>query len=509
MRTAKKINNNPAQQHVENFMAASNAYAKQQIEKGQKAEYLSAANAKEAYKKMIRAVVAFANPSSEKHNLAFNSLKKEVNGNMEVMNSLENMGSEYITAIQRLAETARSRGETMEMAVESAFNSLAGNPIFDHFGNLNVLAGQLYENMALVENFISHGDAFALPVESGGTNQDKSRFRAPIEQVTGSAKTQQGDINPTDHMRDDQNRIQINLNNEFKNAETLAAVFSITQAMRDQALGYAESMPAAMAGFILQNRYFGASQKQVMKLAELKFADGLDSNGNYTPGVGGSYGVLSESIRLALGTSGQPGAYDSANPVVAQGSDWLANPTKLIQKITNFNFIPTAVAGQLQPSGDPALMYKDIVRLVNLAASQNIAFKPKKWVLYVPTSWYALAVQYPNAAGVFNKQLSEMVSTATSGVINAIEVVPSSLMNYRAANAYGGTGSAFNYMMLVAQGCQNEDKPIIMPGQTAIPYVVSENVSSQIMNFRTQYLFGGPMVMHYGGAFLMEFSKAS
>jgi len=508
MQTAKRINTNPAEQTVGNFLAASNAYAKQQIERGEKAEFLSASNAKDVYKKMIKAVVAFANRDSKNHNVAFNTLKKEVNGNMSVMNSLENMGMDFISSVQTLAEKAHSRGESMEAAVESAYNSLAGNPIYDHFGNLNVLAGQMYENMALVENFISNGDAFALPVESGGTNQDKSRFRAPVESVTGSAKTQQGDINPLDHMRDDQNRIQINLNNEFKNAETLSALFSITQAMRDQALGYAESMPAAMAGFILQNRYFGASQKQVMKLAELKFADGLDSNGNYTPNVGGSYGILSESIRLSLGVSGTSGAFDSANPVVAQGSDWLANDTKLIQKITNYNFIPTSVAGQLQPSGDPALMYKDIVRLVNLPAQQNIDFRPKKWTLYVPTTWYALAVQYPGS-GTFNKQLSEMVRTATEGIINEIEVVPSSLMNYRPQNAYGGTGSAFNYMFLVAQGCQNENKPIIMPGQTAIPYVVSENVSSQIMNFRTQYLFGGPMVMHYGGAFLMEFSKSA
>jgi len=502
MKGVKRINNNPAEQTVRNFMAATNAVAEQDVKNGKKAEFLSAANAKEVYIKTLKSIVAFANPSSEKHNMAFNALREQVNRNPETMNDLESMGHKLIGSISMMAESFQKHGMTAEAAVESAYNSLAGNPVFDHFGNLNVLAAQMFENMAFVENFIKEGDAFALPVESGSTNTDKSRFRAPTEQVTGSAKTKQGDINPIDHIRDDANRIQINLINEFKNAKTLEAVFSITQDQRNQALGYAESIAPALAGFILQNRYFEASQKHVMKLAELEFVDGMDSSGSYTPGVGGSYGILSPSIQLGLSD------YNTIAPTVAQGSDWSANPTKLIQKITNFNFVPITVAGQLPTNVDPKLMYLDIIRLANLAAQQNIDWKPRKWTLYVPTTWYALAMQYPGT-GTFNKQLNEMVLAATNGIINNIEIVPSSLMNYRAANSYGSTAAAYNYMALIAHGSENEKKPIIMPGQTAVPYVVSENVSASIMNFRTQYIFGGPMFMHFGGAFLMEFSRAS
>ena len=242
-----------------------------------------------------------------------------------------------------------------------------------------------------------------------------------------------------------------------------------------------------------------------MKLAEIEFVDGMDTNGSYTQNVGGSYGILSPAIQLALSD------YQAATPATAQGSDWQANPTKLIQKISNLNYVPMTVAGQLPTNLDPKLMYLDILRLCNLAAQQNVNFMPKKWTLYVPTTWYAIAMQYPGV-GTFNKQLQEMVTTATmgaNGIINNLDIKPSSLMNYRATNSYGSTSAAYNYMALVAHGSPNEKKPIIMPGQTAIPYIVSENVSASIMKFRSMYTFGGPMVMHFGGCFLMEFSKAS
>jgi len=505
MKSVKKINSNPAEQTVSSFMAASNAYAEQQIKQGKRSEYLTADNAKSEYKQLIKSIVAFANPSSKKHNLAYNAIKEQVGNKEEVMTVLENSGRTLISSVNTLAQSALARGESMEEAIETAYNSLAGNPVFDHFGNLNVLAGQLYEEMTFVENFIAEGDAFALPVETGGTNQDKSRFRAPVEQVTGSAKTFQGDINPTDHLRSDNNRIQTNLYNEFKNAKMFDAEFSITQGMRDQALGYASSVAPALAGFILQNRYFEGAQKEVMKLAELEFVDGMDSAGSYTQNVGGSYGLLSEAVHLQLAD------YNTANPTTAKGSDWAANPTKLIQEISNFNFAPITVAGQLPTNVDPKLMYLDILRLANLAAQQNVNFMPKKWTLYVPTTWYAIAMQYPGgtSGGTFNKQLNEMVLTATNGVINAIDIKPSSLMNYRATNSYGSTANPYNYMALIAHGSPNEKKPVIMPGQTAIPYVVSENVSASIMKFRSMYTFGGPMVMHFGGAFVMSFSKAS
>jgi hypothetical protein len=507
MQGIKKINTNPAEQKVQNFMAATNAYAEQSRQRGEKFEFLSASNAREAFKKMIKITMALANPGSENHSVAYNALLSELDGKREALNSLHDIGSNYLRDVRKLAASAQNAGHKPEDAIEFALNSLAGNPVFDHFGNLNLLAGQLYEEQTFVESFLSSGDAFAVPVE-GGTGLDKARFRAPVEQVTGSAKILQGDINPRNSLQDDNNRTQISLFNEFKNAVTLDTVFSITQAMRDQALGYEKAISPALAGFILQNRYFTASQKQVMKLAELMFAFGLDQNADYTPNVGGSYGILSSAIQLQLSD------WNAAQPAVAKFSDWNANPTKLIQKIRNYYYEPTSVSGPLDIGVDPSLMYKDIVRLFNLAAQQNINFTPQKWVLYVPTSWYSLAVQYPGTQtgggqGTFNKQLDEMVRTATGGkIIGNIEILPSSLLNYGASNGIGGSNS-YNYMIAVAQGCQQENKPIIMPGQTAVPTIVSENVSAQIMNFRTQYLFGGPMVMHYGGAFIMEFSQAA
>jgi hypothetical protein len=358
-----------------------------------------------------------------------------------------------------------------------------------------------------VESFLESGDAFAVPTE-GGTGLDKSRFRAPIEQVTGSAKRMNGDINPKDRIQDDNNRTQISLFNEFKDAEVLDTVFSINQAMRDQALGYEKAISPALAGFILQNRYFGASIKQVMKLAELSFVFGQDSRANYIPNVGGTYGILSPDIQLQLAS------WNTAQPLVAKASNWNANPTKLVQKIQNFYYEPSSTSGPLETGVDPSLMYKDIVRLVNLAAQQNINFTAKAWKLYVPTSWYGVAVQYPGTQtgggqGTFNKQLNEMVLTATQGkIVPNIEILPSSLLDFGASTGFGGSND-YNYMVLIAQGCQQENKPVIMPGQTAVPTIVSENVSAQIMNFRAQYLFGGPMFMHYGGAFIMEFSKAA
>lgn len=514
MQGIPRIDSNPAKQKVSDFMAATNAYARQLVDRGEadKAEFLSAKNAQEKYKQCIKTVVALANRGHQMHNAAFNALNKEFGGSRESMNIIDELGRRYMQDAGKLAADGVKNGMTPEAAKEFAFNSLAGNPVFDHFGNLNLLAGQLYEEQTFVEAFQGSGDAFAVPQEGGGTNLDKSRFRAPVKQVTGSAKIMQGDINPGSALRDDNNRLQISLYNEFKNAVTLDHVFAITQAMRDQALGYDKAVAPALAGFILQNHYFTDAPKGIMKLAELMFVFGQDANANYTPDVGGSYGILSSAIQLALASA------SSEVALTATYADWTAaaNSGKIIQRINNYYYKPTTVAGPLaQLSIDPALMYKEIVRLLTLPARQNVDFSPTAWRIFVPSDWYALAMQYPGTQtgstgeGTFNKQLQEMVTTATGGkIINKIEILPSSLLNYGAANGLGGTNS-YNYMVAVAMGCPQEKKPVIMPGQTAIPYIVSENVSATIMNFRAQYPFGGPMFMQYGGAFVLQFSNAA
>jgi len=498
----KRINNNPAEDTVKSFLAATNSYAEQLRQRGEKTEFLTAQNAIESHKKMIKLSMALANTGHVKHKEAFNALKAELGGSREPgIDAMAEIGSRYMQNISRLAEASVKNGKNPEDAMAFALNSVAGNPVFDHFGNLNLLAGQLYEEQTFMEAFQEAGDAFAVPQESGGTNLNQSRFRAPVEQVSGSAKVMQGDVNPQGFNQDDNNRTQISLFNEFKDALTIDTVFSISQAQRDQALGYEKAVAPALAGFILQNRYFQAAQKQVLKLAEIFTVGGHKAGGGYIPNVGGSYGIGSPSIQLSLASAGD------ASPAVAQFSDWEGAPTKLIQKITNFNYKPVNPAAPLDLSLDPANMYKDIVRLFALAAQQNVDYAPREWVLFVPTTWYGLAMTYPGG-GTFNKQLNEMVMTATGGkIFQKIKILPSSLMNFGANIGHGQT-QGFNYFTLVAMGCQSDKKPIIMPGQTAIPYVTSENVSATMMNFRAQYLFGGPMFLHFGGAFVMEVSVA-
>ena len=502
MQGIRRINQNPAEQSVQNFLAASNAYADQQRQRGEAFEFLSAQNAPAVYQKLIKTAIALSDSTHPKHNEVFNSLTAQFGKNSEAVSYFRSVGESLQRDTAALASVYAKNGFAPERAVEAAFNSIAGNPVFDHFGNLNLLAGQLYQEQAFIEAFLSSGDAFAVPLEAGSTGLDTSRFRAPTEKVAGSAKILQGDINPHNSLRADANRTQLSLYNEFKNALTLGTTFSISQAQRDQTLGYEKAVSPALAGFILQNRYFGATQKQVMKLAEVLFVGGLNAAGTYTPNVGGSYGLLSSAIQLQL-------ADWAANaPVAASSANWAANPTKLIQKIQNAIYKPAVVAAQLDPTIDSANMYKELVRLFQLPAQQNVDFTPKEWTLFVPSSWYGLAMQYPSG-GTFNKQLQEMVVSATGGkIVSKINVVPTNLLNYGADIGNGQT-NAYNYMVLVAMGCRQENKPVIMPGQTALPIVTSENVSASIMNFRTEYIFGGPMVMQYGGAFILEFSQAA
>jgi hypothetical protein len=499
----RRINANPAVVTVQNYLTAVNAFAEQQRKVGNPTEFLTAKNAPEVYKKYIKASMALADGAHPKHKEAFNAFSAQFGRHSEQMDNLIAIGEKFIYNVKEIARSAHERGMAANEAAEFAFNSVAGNPVFDHFGNLNLLAGQLYEEQTFVEAFLESGDAMAVPIEEGGTGigMDISRFRVPVEQVTGSAKIAQGDINPAGHSREDVNRTQISLFNEFKNCVTLEAEFSITGAQRDQALGYERSVAPALAGFILQNRYFAAAQKQVLKIAETMFVGGLDSNANYTQGVGGSYGILSSSIWLALASA------NAEAPLPATAADWTANPTKLIQKLVNYFYKPTSVTAPLSSAVDSALMYKDIVRLFTVIAQANVDFSPREWCLFVPSSWYALAMQYPSG-GTFNKQLQEMVDTATGGkIIKKISVLPSSLLNY-GANIGNGT-NGYNYMVAVAMGAPQEKKPVIMPGQTAIPTIISENVSPARMDFRSLFPFGGPMVLHFGGAVVLEFSVAA
>lgn len=507
MKGAKKILKNASDEVVRGFLTAANAFSKMQEENGIPSPRMSAANAKDIFKKLVIRSTQLVNRQSPKHNEAYKEFSSQLRGKSEeAFNSVEDMGRQYLESALNLAQEYSKIGMGAEASMDAAFNSIAGNPVLDHFANLQVFAAQLYQDTTLVNCWLESGDAFALPTEPGGTGTDKSRFRAPTEQVVGSAKIYQGDINPRGHFLDDENRLQINLNNEFKDAVTLGHLFTIDQDMRNQALGYQEAVSPALAGFILQNRYFTGAQTHVMKLAELMFAFGSNPAGNYTPGVGGSYGLLSPSIQLQLAD------WNAANPTTASASDWAANTSKLIQKIQNYYALPVDTTAQLDTAIDPSLYYKDIVRLLNMAAQQNVDFKAREWAIFVPTPFYGSLVQYPgtmtaSGQGTFNKNLSEMISTATGGkIINKVTLYPSNLMNYAATNN-NGTTNGYNYMVAVAMGAEQERKPVIMPGQTAAPYITSTQVNAQLMEFRVQYPFGGPMFMQFGGAYVLEFSN--
>ncbi len=502
----KKINKNTAEQNVFNFQSIANAYADQQDKIGETVgKKISAANAKEVYKKLVKMVSAFANTESKDHNMAYNALKSSFNGKMqdEVLADIHTMGSEFLNKTMTLVQHYTKAGMGSEQAVESAMNSLAGNPVYDQFLNIANLSGQLYEDQTFMETFSEYGDSFNVPLESGSTGTAGSRFRIPTEMVTGSAKRYQGDINPGSREQIDATRIQVNLLSEFKDAITEYAAFVIDQDMRNQALGYQKSIDPALAGFVLQNRYAPAAQKQVFKLCEAMFVDGQAANASYTPNVGGNYGILSSNIRLQLSD------WDAAAPAPANSADWASNPTKLIQVIENFYAKPASVTAQLPASLDPTLVYKDIIRMLSLPAINNVDFKQRNWVLYVPSSFFALATQYPSS-GTFNLNLLTMIKEMGMGkIINSVEVRPSSLLNYRATNLYGETASAYNYFLAVAQGCAQEYKPIIMPGQVAAPIMTTTNVSANRMEFELQFPFGGPMVAQFGGAVLLQFSEAA
>ena len=491
----KRIPKNPSQDRINNFLAVTNAFAEQQRQLGEPTEFLRKDKAAERYEELMIMAIAANDRSHAKHNLAVQTVKNAFpNSYMSAFETLAGIGEKITEQVKNISEVFVKNGLPIDKAVNEAFNSLAGNPVYDHFGNLNLLSGQLYEEMAFVQSFIDKGDAFNMPIE---TLSAMSRFRSPSEQISGSGKTYQGDLNSWGQVQNDSNAMQINLYNEFKNVKWLIESVNITQDQRDQILQYEKAVAPALAGFLIQQRLLGAAEKILMKQAELAVVGGLDMANSYIPGVGGSYGLLSSNILLAKGDAG------SATPTPITSAEWAENPTKLIQKITNFYFKPSNVAAPL-PIGDSEDMYSELVRLISLYVIQNVDLQAKELVIFVPTTWYSQAMQYPSG-GTFNKQLQEMVMTATDGkLVSKIKVEPSSLMNY-GANIGTGT-NAYNYMLLLAMGSPVEKKAVVMPGQTTIPTVIALPSNASLMSFQVKYATGGAMVKQYGGAYVLEFS---
>lgn len=492
-----------ARQNLENFMAFHNAVTTQKIQCGElkhsEANYLSLDNAGREYVGAISALVAFANPASVNHNKSVAAVKHGANGDSGLMARLEQIGRTFGQQIISAASSIQKAGLGEGAAVREALHSLAGNSVYDNFVNVGVLARQQHQKATLADLMTSSGDSYALPLENGTTGTNVSRFRFPIERVSGSPKIINGDIAAQGHPKFDVNQTQVSFLNQFKDAVTLAQPFTITQGRKDQYAGYEKAASPTLAGIILQNLYYEAQQTAIMRMVELLLFDGFGPNASYRDD-GGDYGLLSTGIQLTLADAG------AITPALATAAQWAAAPTKLVQTISNYYYKQT-VAAPFSAGADPSLVYKDVLRLFNLYEQQFIDFEAEKLVLLVPTTTYGAQAQYPSG-GTFNKNLRELIQTANSSLLRNIEIHESPLMNYRATNQFGEAGNGCNVFALLVVGAPPEKKPIIMPGQTVLPQVVASNVNALSMEYYAQYVTGGLAWRNYGGAFLLKYDVA-
>lgn len=492
-----------ARQNLENFMTFHNSITEQKVKKGEikhhQAEYLGLDNVAEEYIGAVSALVAFANPASVNHNKSVAKVKHGARGDSSLMSRLENIGRQFGQQIITAATDIQKAGVGEGVAVREALHSLAGNSVYDNFVNVGVLARQQYQKATLSDLMVTGGDSYALPLENGTTGTNVSRFRFPIERVSGSPKVFNGDIAAQGHPKFDANQAQISFLNQFKDAVTIAEPFTITQGRKDQYAGYEKAASPTLAGIILQNLYAEAQQTAIMRMVELLLFDGFGPNAAYRSD-GGDYGLLSTAIQLTLADAG------AATPVLATAAQWAAAPTKLIQTISNYYYKQT-VAAPFAAGADPALVYKDILRLFNLYEQQFVDFQPEKLVLLSPTTSYGAQAQYPSG-GTFNKNLRELIQTANSSILRNLVIEESPLMDYRATNQYGEAGNGCNMFALIVIGAPPEKKPIIFPGQTTLPQVVASNVNAMSMEYYAQFVTGGLAWRHYGGAFLLKYDVA-
>jgi len=492
-----------ARQNLENFMAFHNAVAKQKVERGElkhsQANYLSLDNAAAEYVGAVSALVAFANPASVNHNKAVAEIKHGAGGDSTLMARLEQVGRTFGKHIIETATQIQKVGLGEGAAVREALHSIAGNSVYDNFVNVGVLARQQYQRTTLANLLTESGDAYTLPLEGSTTGTNISRFRFPIERTSGSPKIFNGDVAAQGRLKFDANQGQVSFLNQFKDAITIAEPFTITQGRKDQFAGYEKAASPTLAGIVLQNLYYEAQQTAIMRMLELVLFDGFGPNASYRDD-GGDYGLLSTGVQLTLGDAG------AASPAIATAAQWAANPTKLVQVISNYNYKQT-VAAPFASNADPALVYKDVLRLFNLYEQQYVDFQPEKLVLLVPPTTYGAQASYPSG-GTFNKNLRELIQTANSSILRNIVIEESPLMGYRAANQFGEDGNGCNMFALIVVGAPPEKKPVIMPAQQVIPQVVASNVNAMSMEYYAQMVTGGLAWRNYGGVFLMKFDVA-
>lgn len=491
MRTGIKITSSQVgEQNFQNWYVARNAYADAHRKDGCVA--INEATARLEYKTMIEKLLAVSNSHHAEHGAAISDLRKKFDG--ASIDHVVDMAHGLRSKMNIIAQNAMRAGMSVENAQATALNAFFGNPGYDQFAGLNQLAEQIYEQLTFAESFISEGDAVQLSPELAASAGAISRFRIPRVEASGAAKQRLGDLNPYGDDRTYSNNLaSISLYNEFKDAHTVAQGFIVENDQEAALLGYARSIAPALAGFILQNQLFATIEQQVMQAVERIIVDGWGAAA--FDGESGQYGLLSSGIALSLASAG------AASPLLATASDWAANPTKLIQKITNFNYKPADRTAPLPSNADPMNVYKDVVRLLNLVALTNVKTSGKV-VLYVPTSIYSILVQYLST-GTFNRTLGEALKLAVGGTIESIEVKTSGLLNAR-TNSLGS--AQYNSIIAVVHGAPTGRKGVLMPMATATPRITTGVVSEQRSSFAAQLTFGGPMVIQRGQVFILDFS---
>jgi hypothetical protein len=488
---SKKITSaHVAEQNFKNWYTVRNAYADAHRKDGCVAVNESTARAE--YQALTEKLLAVSNTLHPGHNAAMADLRAKFDRG--VPDHVMSMAHDLRAKMNGIAQNAIKAGATVENAQATALNAYFGNPGYDQFAGLNQLAEQLYEQLTFIESFVQEGDAVQLAPEMAASASAISRFRIPRAETSGASKQRLGDLNPYGDDRVYSNNLaQVSLYNEFKDAYTESQGFVIENDQEAALLGYARSIAPALAGFILQNQLFSTIEQQVMQATERIFVDGWGSAS--FGGESGNYGIVSSEIALSLADAG------TASPALATGADWAAAPTKLVQKITNYNYKPADRTKPLPSNADAMNVYKDIIRLLNLIALTNVATS-KKVVLYMPTSVYAILVQYLST-GTFNRTLGEALKLAVGGTIGEIEIKTSGLLNAR-TNSLGA--AQYNHVVAVVHGAPTGRKGIILPMATATPRITTGVVSEQRSSFAAQLTFGGAMVIQRGQVFDLEFS---
>lgn len=486
-----------AEQKFKNWLTARNAYARQGIANGVPLSTIDEAGGRREYENLTRALLAVGNALHPEHNARMADLREKFAG--ASIDHVVSMADGLRDKMNAIASNAMAKGQTPEAAQATALNSFFGNPGYDQFANLQLIAEQLYEQLTFCQSFIEEGDGVQLSPDVAASAKAISRFRLPRTEVSGSSKTRQGDLNPyTADRLYSNNLAQISLLSEFKDATTEDQGFIIDIEQQAALLGYARSIAPGLAGFILQNQLMGAVEQQIMQRAEVAFVDGFGTSPAYTDGEGGNYGLLTEAIMLALGSA------SAESPALATGADWAANPNKIVQQITNYNYKPADITKPLPAvsSANAALIYADVVRLLNLIALTNVATSGRV-VLYFGTSIYAALVQYLSA-GTFNRTLGEALKLAVGGTIKNIEIKTSGLLNAR-TNSFNT--QQYNHVVAMVHGAPAGKKAIVSPFATPTPRFSTGIVSEQRSTFAASLTFGGPFVLQRGQVFDMVFSQ--